>query len=109
MSKFNYGCTPARWPYPIRYGKENWIETDVLVVGAGVAGSMAGIMAARRGVRVAVVDKAPIDISGCAGAGVDHYLGCISNPDSLISPEEYMELPPQPGFDSHGGPPPTSR
>jgi len=102
LSKFNYGCTPARWPYPIRYGKENWIETDVLVVGAGVAGSMAGIMAARRGVRVAVVDKAPIDISGCAGAGVDHYLGCISNPDSLISPEEYMELPPQPGFDSHG-------
>ena len=46
----NYGSTPPKWPYPIKYDEEHRIETDVLVIGAGVAGSMAGVMAARRGV-----------------------------------------------------------
>jgi succinate dehydrogenase/fumarate reductase flavoprotein subunit len=88
----NYGSTPLEWPFPVKYDKENRIETDVLIVGAGVAGAMAGLMAARRGVRVAVVDKAPIDVSGSGGAGLDHYGGCYSNPDCAITPEEYMEL-----------------
>ncbi|MDR0839740.1 MAG: FAD-binding protein [Oscillospiraceae bacterium] len=94
-NELNFGSVPAEWPFPVQYGKENRIEVDVLVVGAGVAGSMAGLMAARRGARVAVVDKAPIDVSGSGGAGLDHYLGCISNPDCAYTPEEYMELPPQ--------------
>ena len=46
----NYGSTPAEWPYPVKYGVENRIETDVLIIGAGVAGATAGLMAARRGV-----------------------------------------------------------
>ncbi|NLV50990.1 MAG: FAD-binding protein [Clostridiales bacterium] len=90
--QINYGSSPAQWPYPVRYGSENRIETDVLVIGAGVAGSMAGLMAARRGVKVAVVDKAPISISGSGGAGLDHYNGCISNPDCAFTPEEYIEM-----------------
>ena len=93
--KINYGSAAAKWPYPVKYGVENRIETDVLIVGAGVAGSMAGIMAARRGAKVAVVDKAPIDISGCGGAGLDHYLFCHSNPDCTVSPEQFMEHSPQ--------------
>ena len=101
-SQLNYGCTPAQWPYPIRYDVENRIETDVLIVGGGISGSMAGIRAARRGVRVAVVDKAPIDISGCGGTGLDHYLNCISNPDCKYTPEEFMELPPQHPWDPYG-------
>jgi len=88
----NYGSIPPKWPFPVKYDEENRIETDVLVIGAGIAGSMAGLMAARRGVKVAVVDKAPIDISGSGGAGLDHYGGCISNPDCGFTPEEYMEL-----------------
>lgn len=93
MSKhLNYGSTPAKWPFPIKYDVENRIETDVLVIGAGVAGSMAGIRAARRGVKVAVIDKAPIQISGSGGAGLDHYLACYSNPDCTRSPEEQLEL-----------------
>lgn len=87
----NYGSIPAEWPFPIKYDVENRIETDVLVIGAGVAGSMAGVMAARRGVKVAVIDKAPIEISGSGGAGLDHYGGCISNPDCGITPEDYMD------------------
>lgn len=91
-NQINYGSTPAQWPYPIRYDVENRIETDVLVIGAGVSGAMAGIMAARRGVKVAVIDKAPIQISGSGGAGLDHYLGCYSNPDSGQTPEEVMDF-----------------
>jgi len=90
--QINYGSTPAAWPYPVKYGEENRIETDVLIIGAGVAGSMAGLRAARRGVTVAVVDKAPIEISGSGGAGLDHYGGCISNPDCAYTPEEYIEM-----------------
>ena len=99
----NYGSVPAEWPYPIKYDVENRIETDVLVVGGGVSGSMAGLIAARRGVKVAVVDKSPINISGCGGAGLDHYGGCISNPDCAYTPEEYLKLPPQSSFDGRRG------
>ncbi|HHT17253.1 MAG TPA: FAD-binding protein [Papillibacter sp.] len=92
INELNYGSIPPEWPFDVRYGKENRIITDVLVIGAGMAGSMAALMAARRGVRVAVVDKAPIDVSGSGGAGLDHYGGCNSNPDCAVSPEQYMEL-----------------
>ena len=90
--QLNYGAAPPEWPYPIKYGTENRVETDVLIVGAGMAGVMAGLRAARRGVKVAVVDKAPIEISGSGGAGIDHYGSCYSNPDSLITPEEQIEM-----------------
>lgn len=93
--RINYGSVPAEWPFPVKYDVENRIETDVLIIGAGIAGSMAGIMAARRGVKVAVVDKAPIDVSGCGGAGLDHYGGCFSNPDCAVTPEEYVKYPAQ--------------
>ena len=92
--QINYGSVPAQWPYPVKYDVENRVETDVLIIGAGIAGSMAGLMAARRGVKVAVVDKAPINISGCGGAGIDHYGSCVSNPDCTYTPEEYMDDPP---------------
>ncbi|MCL1835069.1 MAG: FAD-binding protein [Oscillospiraceae bacterium] len=97
-SELNYGSAPPQWPYPVKYDVENRIDTDVLIIGAGVAGSMAGLMAARRGVTVAVVDKAPIDISGCGGAGLDHYGGCISNPSASTTPEEAVSRRPDSSF-----------
>lgn len=96
-TQINHGIAPAPWPYPIKYDTETRVETDVLVIGAGVAGSMAGIRAARRGVKVAVVDKVPIDVSGSGGMGLDHYLGCTSNPACKFTPEQFMDMPPQPG------------
>ena len=52
------GCTPE-WPYPIRYEQEQTVETDVLVIGGGIAGCRAAISAAQReGLRVAMVEKA---------------------------------------------------
>jgi succinate dehydrogenase/fumarate reductase flavoprotein subunit len=54
------------------------IETDVLVIGGGLAGCMAAIRAAERdGQQVTLVDKSNTLGSGCAAAGIDHLWGYI--------------------------------
>ncbi len=45
------------WPYPLRYEQETQINADILVIGGGIAGCHAAIIAARKGAKVAVVDK----------------------------------------------------
>lgn len=50
------------------------IETDVLVVGGGIAGLMASIRAAQKGVSVMVAEKANTKRSGCGATGNDHFL-----------------------------------
>ena len=76
------------WPYPVRYGHETELTTDVLVVGGGIAGCHAAISAAKRGANVIVIDKGAVIRSGSGGAGVDHWGGAHTNPCSKISPEE---------------------
>ena len=85
------GKTAPVWPYPVNYGKENEVNSDILIIGGGIAGSHAAIQAARRGMKVAMVDKAPVIRSGSGGAGVDHWGAAFTNPCSKISPEEIME------------------
>ena len=54
------------------------IETDVLVIGGGLAGCLAAIRAAEGGdQRVSLVDKSNTLGSGCAAAGIDHLWGYI--------------------------------
>jgi len=48
------------------------IETDILVIGGGLAGCMAGIKASEYGVKVTIAEKANTLTSGCAGTGIDH-------------------------------------
>jgi succinate dehydrogenase/fumarate reductase flavoprotein subunit len=48
------------------------VETDVLVIGGGLAGCMAGIKASEYGVKATIAEKANTLSSGCAGTGVDH-------------------------------------
>jgi succinate dehydrogenase/fumarate reductase flavoprotein subunit len=48
------------------------MDTDVLVVGGGLAGCMAGIKASEYGVKVTIVEKANTLASGCAATGIDH-------------------------------------
>src|SRR5687767_16017615 len=51
------------------------LETDVLVVGGGVAGSMAAIPALEAGLKVVICEKGKVlDHCGSIGCGVDHYL-----------------------------------
>lgn len=87
----NRGCEVFEWPYPVHYEKTIHVNTDVLVIGGGLAGCCAGIAAARRGQRVAVCDKAPIKKSGCGGAGMDHWNTILENPDSPMTTEENIE------------------
>ena len=48
------------------------IETDVLIIGGGLAGCMAAIKAREYDVKVTIAEKANTLSSGCAGTGVDH-------------------------------------
>ena len=50
------------------------IETDVLIVGGGIAGLMAGINAAQNDVSVILAEKANTKRSGCGATGNDHFM-----------------------------------
>jgi len=83
------GPSVLKWPYPVRYGEERVVKTDVLVLGGGPAGSMAAVSAARNGARVVLVDKAHPKRSG-GGSGVDHWV-FTPNPCSKITAEECVQ------------------
>ncbi|HTY82025.1 MAG TPA: FAD-dependent oxidoreductase [Dehalococcoidales bacterium] len=82
---------PPVWPYPVNYEKEVEIETDVLVLGGGIAGCWAAISAARKGVRVALVEKSATIRSGAGGPGVDHWNDCCNNPHSKVNADEWAK------------------
>jgi succinate dehydrogenase/fumarate reductase flavoprotein subunit len=79
------------WPYPVAYGKENEFSTDVLIIGGGIAGCHAAINAAKRGVKVAIVEKGATVHSGCSGAGVDHWGAAYGNPCCTSDVEKAAE------------------
>ncbi len=78
------------WPYPVNYEKVNEVETDVLVIGGGIAGSWAAISAAKRGVKVAVIDE--MDVFSAGPAGCDHWNFAFDNPACKIKPDEAIEI-----------------
>src|SRR5690349_8469970 len=51
-------------------------EFDVVVVGAGAAGMTAALRAAKRGLRVVVVEKAPTFGGSCARSGAGIWIPC---------------------------------
>ncbi len=53
------------------------LETDVLIVGGGLAGCMAAINASESGLSVTIVEKSNTKRSGCAGSGIDHLWSYI--------------------------------
>ncbi|MCL2124713.1 MAG: FAD-dependent oxidoreductase [Oscillospiraceae bacterium] len=80
-----------QWPYQVSYGKEVVVNTDVLVIGGGVAGCRAAISALQKGASVAVMDRGFSKRSGMGGAGVDHWHGAVRNPCSKVTPKMYSE------------------
>jgi len=80
---------PPAWPYPVRFGQEQAIDTDVLVIGGGIAGCWAAISAARAGVRVALVEKGDVSRSGSGGPGCDHWCNAPANPLSRVDPDQW--------------------
>jgi succinate dehydrogenase/fumarate reductase flavoprotein subunit len=79
------------WPYPNEFGTEEVIDSEVLVLGGGLAGCFAAIAAARRGKKVTLVEKGAIIRSGAAGSGFDHWESCCTNPCSRVTPKEIAE------------------
>lgn len=79
------------WPYPVEYEEETRVQTDILVIGGGLAGCFAAIHAAKRGCSVAVVEKGATIRSGAAGTGIDHWMYSVTNPSCRITPEQCLE------------------
>ena len=77
------------WPYHLRYDQEQEIETDILVLGGGIAGCWAAISAARSGLRVTLVEKSATARSGAGGPGCDHWCDAPANPVSKVDPDEW--------------------
>src|SRR3974390_352543 len=80
--------TSLPWPYPVKYGEQTNYDVDVLVLGGGIAGVWAAIAAARRGARVAIMEKGDTRRSGAGGTGCDHWQWAADNPGSGVTPEE---------------------
>jgi succinate dehydrogenase/fumarate reductase flavoprotein subunit len=79
------------WPYPVRYGFENEVSADILVLGGGIAGCWAAISAARKGLKVAIVEEAATKRSGSAGSGIDHWGLATTNPACKVTPENMTQ------------------
>lgn len=71
-----------------QYGKV--FETDVLVVGGGLAGVNAAIAAAENGAKVTIVDKAAIERSGSMGGGIDHFAAYLETGEQWDTREAYL-------------------
>lgn len=77
-----------QWPYDNEMDQEERIQSDVLVLGGGMAGCYAAIAAARRGKKVVLVEKGATVRSGSAGSGFDHWESACTNPCSKVTAEE---------------------
>lgn len=78
--------------------KENWttMDTDLLVVGGGVAGSMAAIPALEAGLKVVICEKGKVlDHCGSIGCGVDHYLTVMDTGPEWDTPEFLIKHVPE--------------
>ena len=72
------------------------VDTDVLVVGGGVAGSLAAIGAAELGARVAVLDKGGLlERCGSIAAGVDQILAVADDGPEWDTPEYLLRHVPK--------------
>lgn len=64
------------------------LETDVLIVGGGVAGCLAAIEARAAGARVLIADKARfLERAGSVGGGVDQYLTPLNSGPEWDTPQ----------------------
>jgi succinate dehydrogenase/fumarate reductase flavoprotein subunit len=77
------------WPYPCRYDQEQQIESDILIVGGGIAGCWAAISVARLGLSVVMAEKGDVIRSGQGGPGVDHWCNAPAYPKSNVDPDDW--------------------
>ena len=75
------------------------VDTDVLVIGGGIAGCPAAAKAADHGLRVTLVEKSNTARSGSAAEGIDHYGGFFPRGMTTQKFLEVAEEMGQPFFD----------
>lgn len=76
--------------------EEKRIQTDVLCIGAGIAGLMAGIRAAEKGAKVVLAEKGYARYSGRGRGGNDHfwcYIPEVHGPDVDLFMRECLKGP----------------
>lgn len=74
----------------------NKLDTDVLIVGGGVAGSMAAIPVLEAGLKVVICEKGKVlDHCGSIGCGVDHYLTIMESGPEWDTPEFLLKHVPE--------------
>ena len=72
------------------------VDTDVLIIGGGVAGCMAAIPALEAGLDVLVCEKGKVlDHCGSVGCGVDHYLTILDSGPEWDTPEFLLKHVPE--------------
>ena len=72
------------------------LDTDLLVVGGGVAGTMAAIPALEAGLKVVICEKGRVlDHCGSIGCGVDHYLTVMDTGPEWDTPEFLIKHVPE--------------
>jgi len=72
------------------------LETDVLVIGGGVAGCMAAVPALESGLQVTILEKGKVlDHCGSVGCGVDHYLTIMDSGPEWDTPEFLIKHVPE--------------
>jgi succinate dehydrogenase/fumarate reductase flavoprotein subunit len=77
-------------------GNFTTLDTDVLVVGGGVAGSMAAIPALEAGLKVVICEKGKVlDHCGSVGCGVDHYLTVMDSGPEWDTPAFLLKHVPE--------------
>jgi len=57
--------------------KENRLETDVLILGGGLAGCFAALKASEHGLKVTLMEKNFLAHSGSNASGIDHFPYCF--------------------------------
>lgn len=72
------------------------LETDVLVIGGGVAGTMTAIPALEAGYKVVICEKGKVlDHCGSIGCGVDHYLTVMDSGPEWDTPAHLIKHVPE--------------
>ncbi len=83
---------PLAWPSD----EVTRLETDVLVIGGGVAGCLAAIEARDAGVSVLVADKAKLlERAGSVAGGVDQFMTPLNGTEEWDTPQHLMTFVPK--------------
>ncbi len=68
------------------------LQTDLLIIGGGVAGLNAAITVRELGQKVLVMDKAVIERSGHSAGGIDHFCAYLETGPDWDTREAYLDL-----------------